>query len=217
LWERIIEGRLRKEISILENQFDFMPDRSTTEAIHLIRRLMKVYQNRKKDLHMVFIDLKKAYDRVPREVLWECLAKGGYPSYQGYVRGGKTSVRSSIGDTEYFSIDIRLHQGSALNPFLFTIIIDELTREIQEEVPWCMLFADDIVLIDETKGGLNEKLERWRHRLESRGFRLGRSKTEYLRCGISRVEEDGGEVTMCEIVVVRVEKFKYLGSIVEGR
>ena len=95
--------------------------------------------------------------------------------------------------------------------------MDELTREIQDEVPWCMLFADDIVLIDETRGGLNEKLERWRHNLESREVRLSRYKTEYLRCGFSGREGEGGEVTMGGVVVPRVEKFKYLGSIVEEK
>jgi len=72
-----------------------------------------------------------------------------------------------------------------------------------------MLFADDIVLIDETIRGLNEKLERWRYSLESRGLRMSRLKTEYLRCGFSGVERDEGEVTMGGVVISRVEKFKY--------
>ena len=140
LWERVIEGRVRREISISENQFGFMPGRSTTEAIHLIRRLIEVYRDRKKDLHMLFIDLKKGYDRVPREVLWECLEKKGVSvAYIGVIKdmyeGVWTSVRSSVGDTEYFPINIGLHQGSALSPFLFALIMDELTREIRDEVP----------------------------------------------------------------------------------
>ena len=95
---------------------------------------------------------------------------GVYTSYQGYVRWTKTSVRSSAGGTEYFLIDIGLHRGSVLSPFLFTIVMDELTSEIQDEVPWCMLFADDLVLIDEIGVGLNDKLKKWRHTLESREF-----------------------------------------------
>jgi len=69
-----------------------------------------------------------------------------------YIRAIKDmyeGVQTSVtGDTEYVPINIGLHQGSALSPFLFTIVMDELTREIQDEVPWCMLFADDIILIN---------------------------------------------------------------------
>jgi len=48
-----------------------------------------------------------------------------------------------------------------LSPFLFAIVMDELTRAIPDEIPWCMLFADDIVLVDETRAGVNAKLELW--------------------------------------------------------
>ena len=85
-----------------------------------------------------------------------------------------------MGGTDDFPIDIGLHQGVALSSFLFTIVMDELTRGIQDEIPWCMLFVDDIVLIDETMKGVKIKLEQWRGTLEVKASRLSRSKTEYI-------------------------------------
>ena len=49
-----------------------------------------------------------------------------------------------------------------------------------------MLFADDIVLVDEMRAGINTKLELWRKTLESRDFRLSRTKTEYIEYKFSK-------------------------------
>ena len=73
-----------------------------------------------------------------------------------------------------------------MTPFLFVIMMDELTKAIQDEIPWCILFTDDIVLIDKTKARVNAKLELWRQTLESRGFGLSRAKTVYMECKFSK-------------------------------
>ena len=44
--------------------------------------------------------------------------------------------------------------------------MDEITKNIHEDMPWCMLFTDDIVLTGETNEGVNKKLESWRQTLE---------------------------------------------------
>ncbi|KAL5131500.1 LINE-1 retrotransposable element ORF2 protein [Glycine soja] len=204
LWERVIERRLRKETQVTENQFGFMPGRSTMEAIYLLRRVMEQYRMAQQDLHLIFIDLEKAYDRVPREILWKALEKKGVRV--AYIRAIQdmydrvsTSVRTQGGEPDDFPITIGLHQGSTLSPYLFTLILDVLTEQIQEIAPRCMLFADDIVLLGESREELNERLETWRRALETHGFRLSRSKSEYMECKFNKRRrvsnsEDDGEI-----------------------
>ena len=96
---------------------------------------MGLYKDRKVDLHMVFIDLEKAYDRVSREALWRCLEeKRVSPAYIRVIKdmyeGGRTHVRTPGGVSNDFAISMGLHQRSALSPFLFTLDLDELTRGI---------------------------------------------------------------------------------------
>ena len=95
------------------------------------------------------------------------------------------------GNTTDFPINIGLHQGSALSPYLFALVMDEVTRDIQGEIPWCLLFTDDVVLVDENKAGVNMTLELWRRTLESKEFRLSRTKTEYMMCDFSATRHEG--------------------------
>jgi hypothetical protein len=131
------------------NQFGFMPGRSTTEAIFLITQVMEWFKEQKKDLHMVFIDLEKAYDKIPRNVMWWALDKHKVPSkyvtlIKDMYNNVVTSVRTNDGSTDYFQIKIGLHQGSALSSYIFALVMDEVTKNIQGDIPWCMLFADDV-------------------------------------------------------------------------
>ena len=167
------------------NQFRFMDERLTIKSIYLLRRLMERYKKKKKVLNMISIDLEKAYDRVHREVIWWVLEKKRVT--KRYIELVKDTydraiiiVKTTIGETSEFPITVGLHQGSALSPYLFALVMDELTMHIQDNIPWCMLFADDIVLIDETKSGVNAKLDIWREVLESKGFKISKPKIEYI-------------------------------------
>jgi Reverse transcriptase (RNA-dependent DNA polymerase) len=134
LWERVIEHRLRKLTTVSKNQFG----RSTMETIFLIRQLMERHREQK-DLHMIFIDLEKAYDKIPRNIMWWTLKRKLVPTkyitlIKDMYTNAVTCVRTCDGESDTFPIKIGLHQGSALSPYIFILVMDEITKDIQEDM-----------------------------------------------------------------------------------
>ncbi|KAK3537205.1 hypothetical protein QTP70_002607 [Hemibagrus guttatus] len=117
---------------------------------------MEKYRDGQRELHCLFVDLEKAYDRVPREELWYCMRKSGVA--EKYVRvvqdmyeRSRTVVRCAV-------------------------VMDQLSEEVRQESPWTMMFADDIVICSESREQLEENLERWRFALERRGMKVSRTR-----------------------------------------
>ena len=178
VWERIIEARLKESVDISKQQYRFMPGKETTDAMYALRMLMEKYREGQRELQCVFVDLEKAYNRVLREELWYCMRKSGI--VKKYVRlvqdmyeGSETVVRCAVGTTESFKVKVGLHQGSALSLFLFAVIMDRLTDKVRREPPWTILFADDILICEETREEVEQRLESWRYALERRGMKVG--------------------------------------------
>ena len=67
IWERIIEARLRVRLKISKQHYGFMPGKGTTDAMFPLRMLMEKYRKGQRELDFIFIDIEKAYDRVPRK------------------------------------------------------------------------------------------------------------------------------------------------------
>ncbi|KAK3570578.1 hypothetical protein QTP86_022525 [Hemibagrus guttatus] len=132
---------------------------------------------------------------------------------QDMYERSRTVVRCAVGQTEEFNVEVGLHQGSALSPFLFAIVTDQLSEEVRQESPWTMMFADDIVICSESREQVEENLERWRFALERRGMKVSGSKTEYM-CVNER--EGSGTVRLQGEEVKKVQEFKYLGSTVQS-
>ena len=62
--------------------------------------------------------------------------------------------------------------------------MEEISQSIWETISWCILFADDIVLVTETREKVSNKLDEWREALEGKGLRISHTKIGYLRCDL---------------------------------
>ncbi|XP_037773633.1 uncharacterized protein LOC119569641, partial [Penaeus monodon] len=104
-----------------------------------------------------------------------------------------------------------VHGGSRVAPGVGTEPV-RVCDHHRKEAPWSMMFADDVVLCSEEKADLEVDLERWHNRLEKRGMKVSRAKTEYM-CLNGR---QGGSVLMDDQQLPEVTKFKYLGSLLQS-
>jgi hypothetical protein len=185
--ERVIEGRVRKIVKIDDMQFGFMSGKGTTDAIFIVRQLQEKYLAKNKELWMAFVDLEKAFDRVPREVVWWALRKLGVDEWivsviKAMYEDATTSVRVNGRESKGFRVKVGVHQGSVLSPLLFIIVLEALSREFRAGLPMELLYADDLVVMADTMEGLKERIETWKGGMECKGLRVNLSKTKVMRC-----------------------------------
>jgi len=76
--------------------------------------------------------------------------------------GAKTVVRTVYGNSKGFEVKVGTHQGSALSPLLFVIVMEAISRELRVALPWELLYADDLAVITETEEELIKRLNEWK-------------------------------------------------------
>jgi len=129
-----------------------------------------------KKLYFGFVDLEKAFDRVPRDVIsWEMrklvVEEWLVSAVMSMYTGAKTVVGTVYGNSEGFEVKVGMHQGSALNPLLFEIVMEAIFREFRVALPWELLYADDIAVIAETVVGTRKRGGGMRRLLKQLGIR----------------------------------------------
>ena len=130
-----------------------MPGKGPTDAIFTVWQMQKKYGCKGK-LYFAFIDLEKAFDRIPREVTRWALRKAGVEklvkAVMAMYEGAQTVVRTAEGDSKAFNVKVRLYQGSVLSPRLFVIVMEMISRELRAGLPLELLYADDLISMAES-------------------------------------------------------------------
>ena len=170
-------------------QFGFMPGRGTNDAILILRKLQVKHLAKNRKLYFTFVDLEKAFNRVPRKVIWWTMQKLDIEEWivqfeQAMHNNARSKVRVNNTSGDEFRVKVGVHQGSVLSPLLFLIVLKALSREFCTGAPWELLYADDQVIIDETEDELRMKLIKWKTNLEAKGLRVNMRKTKTMVTGV---------------------------------
>ena len=140
MFQKIVERRLRKLITVNNMQFGFRPGKGTTDAVFIIQQLQEKHIEVHKDLFLTFVDLEKAYDRVSMDLVYWCLRRRGVPEklvrlVEATYHGASAVMRTMHGRTDEFPIKVGLHQRSGLSPFLFIVVLERrVQRRVQTRV-----------------------------------------------------------------------------------
>lgn len=235
LYTRIVEGRLRKEIEgkLEEEQSAFRRERQTMDNIFILRNLIEKRNEQGKELYIMLIDLKAAFDSIDRDIIWKVMeeleitqkiievTKSTYNRVKGKVQmGGKRS--------KDFYINKGIKQGDSLSPTLFILIMDKImkntkkrTKHLQVTIGYTnmlpvkmegLLYADDIILVADTQKKMQSLLNIWVEEIEKMNMNININKCKCMKIGKQEENIRNRDSIICkEEQIKMVSTCEYLG------
>ena len=180
LFTRILNNRLtewgQRYNVYIEAQAGFRKNYSTRDQIFVLNSLINIVFNKSKDakLYCAFVDFRKAYDLIVRDLLWYKLLKLGIRGKMFNVikcmySNVKSKVKHNLEISDCFDCNLGLIQGEIMSPFLFSMYINDLEETMFLKGADCitveslkiflLMYADDIVLFSESADGLQKNLD----------------------------------------------------------
>ena len=212
-----------------KNQIGFKRNGRTSDHLLTLKTVMKKYVTRgHKKIYACFVDLKKAFDSVPHNLLFNKLRHMG-------LAGNMLSLIENIYDktncavkgdgnkiTQFFDFTKGVRQGCPLSPLLFNLYINGIVKKIDDSRKVSikldnstfklnvLLYADDIVILAESENELQNSLNELSRFCELWKLSINPSKTKCI------VFNRGNRLCRCKIYVEgilleNVKSIKYLG------
>ena len=203
VYNKILLSRIRDHVDpiLRKNQAGFHPGRSCAQQMHILRRIIEAFGSYQIPLTITFIDFKKAFDSINRNVMFSVLRHYGIPevivnAISVLYNNSKSAVMVDGNISDPFQVTTGVLQGDVLAPFLFIILIDFLMTKATEDTdsgvfthprqsrrhPGKMLndldFADDITLLESSIPSAQAQLNRTAAAAEQLGLIISVPKTE---------------------------------------
>lgn len=236
IYSRILENRLRSEIEhrIQDEQAAYRPGRQTQDHIYTIRALTEKRLDKNKELYIACLDLKAAFDMVPRRFIWEALERLDVSvKLRRVIKGINTEtiglVRLNGQKSTEFKMERGIKQGDSLSPLLFIIYMDSINELCKNEtrntglgylnlnpvMTQDLLYADDIVVIATSEEQLQRKITVWKNKLKDRGMQVNVDKSKVMKLARGNQGREG-QIQIDETQLQNVGELEYLGVILSS-
>ena len=200
LFNMIINNRISKHIFthniIKREQLGFVPGNRTSDNLMIIHSLINLYCNKNgKKLYVAFIDFEKAFDSISRKLMLQKLYKLGirgniYKVIENMYKNDETCIK--IGDkiTHFFDVNRGVKQGCILSPNIFNTFLSDLPEifrkpssepaKIGDTTIGSLFWADDIIIISESKSGLQRSLNDLSNYCHENKLKVNTKKTKCM-------------------------------------
>ena len=234
LFSAILNNRLMSfcmEKNILsEEQLGFMPGNRTSDAHFLIHNLIQEHcQKRGEKLYSCFVDFSKAFDSIPRDLLFQKLLSYGingkfFNILKNMYVNDKCKIKAGNYLSKTMNTNKGVRQGCILSPLLFNIFLADLPTMLSHpghENPKidknrnisCILWADDLVMFSKSENGLQNMIHKLSKYTKQNGLNINTYKT---KCMI--FNKTGKHIRrnfqFNNTKIESVREYKYLGFII---
>jgi len=234
LFEKILLNEISKGHSEHNQQFGFKKTSSCSHAVFVVSQAANFAKNKGERLYTCAVDASKAFDKVSRPHLWLKLMQLNISAsivlaIIHYYDESYMIIQISENFSEVFKTSMGVRQGGVLSPKLFAIFVDELLRDLEatelgikigETRITAIMYADDLLLITETKTRMKKLLEVTETYGTNHGIKFNPDKTELLifnhaikrNLDSRRLDDWQGDLILSGHPINVVSSIRYLGS-----
>ena len=228
IYERIINERVKKEVTITESQAGGIGGSATADHVIALKQTIKEIRNRGKTAYVVFIDVQKAYDKAWLDAILYAMKKNGVKGKNlSLVRKLNSNLNARIqtkyGLTRNINIKDSIRQGGVLSVVEYATLMDEISKELNKKNLGIttnngvkignQLLMDDVVLIHDNPKELQKMMDTTNDVALKYHIEFGAAKCKIVRIGPGKK----AEIKLNGHILEEVSSYKYLGEIINNK